>query len=107
MDLLSSYHYVLRLLKDRVKANFFGFGEYIDRLHRTRLIYCSENYMHKGQIEIHEKLTEFDDLHRNATEIVSLTKQAIELYKSSKRASLYSRPIILYYSYAKLARCCT
>lgn len=58
----------------------------------------------KDQIEMHEKLTKFDDLHRIATEIVSLAKQAIELYKSSKQASLFSRPITLYYSYAKLAR---
>ncbi|MGH9926414.1 MAG: YaaC family protein [Nitrososphaera sp.] len=104
IDLLSSHHYTLRLLEDRVKGNFFGFGEYIDRLHRTKLIYCSDNYMGKEQIEIYEKLTEHDDLHRNTTEIVSLTKQAIELYKSSKQASMYSRPITLYYSYAKLAR---
>ncbi|MGA9154506.1 MAG: hypothetical protein WBZ36_28305 [Candidatus Nitrosopolaris sp.] len=33
-----------------------------------------------------------------------LVRQAIELYKSSQLASIYARPIVLYYSYTKLAR---
>jgi hypothetical protein len=104
IDLLSSYYYTLNLLKSRVNGNFFGFGEHIDRLHKAKLIYCSDNDVSQEQIEMHEKLIKPNDLHNNATEIVSLTKQAIELNKSSKQASLYSRPITLYYSYAKLAR---
>lgn len=33
-----------------------------------------------------------------------LTRQAIELYRASRIVSIYARPILLYYSYTKLAR---
>jgi hypothetical protein len=63
IDLLSSYYYTLNLLKSRVKENFFGFGEHIDNLYRTKLLYYSDNDMRQGQIEMHEKLTTPNDLH--------------------------------------------
>jgi hypothetical protein len=55
-------------------------------------------------VEIHEKLEKSDSLEQNINEMVQLSRQAIELYRSSKQVSLYSKPIILYYSFAKLAR---
>src|SRR5215212_4191162 len=40
----------------------------------------------------------------NAKEIVHMTRQAIELYKASQTVSLYAKPVLLYYSYTRLAR---
>ena len=94
---------MLYLLKDRVKRNFYGFGDYIERIKRRKVLHCCESASGLKGIEFHEIL-DFSNVKKNAMEIVSLTKQAIELYKSSKQTSLYSKPITLYYSYAKLGR---
>jgi hypothetical protein len=47
---------------------------------------------------------ENDDINRNTKEITLLARQAIELYRASQQVSIYAKPILLYYSYTKLAR---
>lgn len=91
------------LLEDRVKTDFYGFGDYIERINRKKRLHCCENASGLKDIEFPEILDQ-QNVRRNAKEIVLLTKQAVELYRSSKQASLYSKPITLYYSYAKLGR---
>ncbi len=76
----------MNLLKDRIDSDFFRFGQQIDGLNKRKLIHCSETS--PGDIEFHEKLELSDNLKTNTREIVALTKQAIELYRSSKQESL-------------------
>jgi hypothetical protein len=125
---LSGYNYVYNLLRDRVKNGFFGFD--IDQLTKTKKEYIEKlkmeskrlkeekigqpkvtNYNDQQEekedsidIEIHEPLSSSQDLESNAKEIVHTVKQAIEIYKASQTVSLYAKPILLYYSYARLAR---
>ena len=103
IEQLTNIEFALDLLKERVKRNFYGFGEYIERIDRKKVLHCCENASGLRGIEFHEIL-DFSNVEMNAKEIVSLTKQTIELYRSSKQTSLYSKPITLYYSYAKLGR---
>jgi hypothetical protein len=115
---LAVLDYVRELLKDRVKNNFFG-------LDIVQLIRTKEDYNEKLKaktkepkensddgrkekeadiIEIHQPLSDAQDIHNNAVEIVHTTKQAIEIYRASQSVSLYAKPILLYYSYTRLAR---
>lgn len=103
IEQLTNIEFVLDLLKERVKRNFYGFGEFIERIDKKKVLHCCENASGLRGIEFHETL-DFGYVEMNAKEIVSLTKQAIELCRSSKQTSLYSKPITLYYSYAKLGR---
>ena len=94
--------YVLNLLKERIDKKFYGFEEFIDKLDRIKSTYA--DVTNPEGPELLQKLEKSDNLDMNVKEIVTLTKQSIELYRSSKQVSFYSKPIILYYSYAKLAR---
>jgi hypothetical protein len=105
IDNLTSLNYVSRLLRERVEKRFFGFVDNIDKLTKAKLIYNAENLSNEGNVvEIHQILSENNDIQVNAKEITLLARQAIELYRSSQTASIYARPIILYYSYSRLAR---
>jgi hypothetical protein len=102
---LTSFDYVYGLLKERLDNNFFGFGKHISELTKAKLIYNTEHSSNEADnIEIHHVLAEKGGIKSNAKEITLLSRQAIELYQSSQAASIYSRPITLYYSYTKLAR---
>ena len=124
---LSGYNYVHDLLKVRVKGDFFGLDidglskikqEYKEKLRRELKEQKEEtsqpkvtNINNKQQeeeenntdIEIHEPLSDNKDIESNAKEIVHTIKQAIEIYRVSQIVS-YAKPILLYYSYARLAR---
>ena len=105
IDRLTSLNYVDEVLRARIEKGFFGFKDKIDRLTTAKLIYNTENPSTEGKgVEIHQILTSDNDIQGNAREITLLARQAIELYRSSQTVSIYARPIILYYSYAKLAR---
>jgi hypothetical protein len=127
---LSGNNYVCNLLKDRVKNNFFGLD--IDQLNKTKKEYIKKSKIELRKqkeekidqpkvtnnndneqqeeeegnidIEIHEPLSYSQDIDSNANEIVHTVKQAIEIYTASQTSSLYAKPILLYYSYARLAR---
>jgi hypothetical protein len=103
IDMLTSFNYVSGLLKERLENNFFGFGNHIDKLTKTKLIYSTEHSSSEADsIEMHEVLSDNGDIEPNAREITLLARQAIELYRASQVASIYARPITLYYSYTKL-----
>lgn len=95
IEKLTHIDYTLELLRDRVNNDFFGFGRYIERINMKKA--------GLSRVEFHQNL-DLANVKKNANEIVSLIKQATELYRSSKQASLFSKPITLYYSYAKLGR---
>src|SRR5438270_364258 len=104
---LTSPENVHRMLKERIDKDFFGFGQYIDKLIRAKLVYNCENpSIGEDIIEIPERLSEDIDINLNTREVRLLAKQAFELYRSSQSqsVSMYVRPIALYYSYTKLAR---
>ena len=82
---LTNIEFVLDILKERVKGHFYGFRDYIERIGSKKVIHCCENASGLKGIEFHEIL-DLSNVKRNAKEIVSLTKQAIELYRSSKQA---------------------
>lgn len=101
---LTSFDYVSGLLKERLDSNFFGFGLHISDLTKAKMIYNTEYSGNElNNIEIHQMLDD-GDIKLNAKEITLLSRQAIELYQSSQAASIYARPITLYYAYTKLAR---
>ena len=114
---LSGVDYVRELLKDRIRNYFFGLN--IDQLIRTKEDFKEkfrantnepeENCDGKKEeevaiVEIHQPLSDAQDILNNAAEIVHTTKQAIEIYRASRTVSLYAKPILLYYSYTRLAR---
>lgn len=105
IDRLTSHDYVCRLLRKRVEEHFFGLGKKIHKLNNDKLIYNADNPSNEENgVEIHQILSENKDIQQNAREITLLARQAIELYRSSQTASIYARPIILYYSYTKFQR---
>src|SRR5918996_4452322 len=121
---LSGYNYVRGILEDRVKGDFYGLD--ITQLNKTKNAYMEKLREQKEEIEtgqhnvansntkledenslgieIHEPLSDTQDIKNNANEIVHTIKQAIELYRASQTVSLYAKPILLYYSYTRLAR---
>lgn len=103
IEQLTNIEFTLDILKDRVKSDFYGFKNYVERIDRKKIQHCCENASGLKGIEFHEIL-DLNNVQSNANEIVLLSKQAVELYRSSKQSSLYSKPITLYYSYAKLGR---
>lgn len=100
---LTSFNHVCFLLRDRVGDRFFSFGDNIDKLNNAKLAHNARSD-EGNRVEIHQTLSEDNDIRHNAEEITLLARQAIELYRSSQTASIYARPIILYYSFAKLGR---
>jgi hypothetical protein len=126
---LSGYNYVFNLLKDRVKNDFFGLDidlltktkkDYIEKIRRDLRKQKEEEKTDRPKVnkdndkqleeednidvEIHEPLCRSEEIDKNAREIIHTIKQAIEIYRASQTVSLYAKPILLYYSYARLAR---
>lgn len=63
--------------------------------------------MSKSQDSLAERynpITAKSDLNKNILEITIASKQAIEILEASKNVSLNSKPVLLYYSYIRLAR---
>jgi len=100
---LTSLSYVRTLLKGRLDTNFHNFGLHIKTLNKRKQEYNNSIEQNK-RVEIHEILSTNRDIEHNATEITLLTRQSIELYRASQQVSIYVRPILLYYSYVRLAR---
>lgn len=102
MDKLSSLHYVRKLLRWRIDSDaaFRRFKGHVDELNRSRQLAASE----ETNLVTHQILSDNQDIENNAKEINVLTRQAIELYRASKAVSIYAKPILLYYSFSKLAR---
>jgi hypothetical protein len=97
IEQLTSLSYVHSLLKDRLDTNFYDFGAHIPTLKRRKQEYNKPE-------DTYKILSTDCNLEHNANEITLLTKQSIELYRASQIVSIYVRPILLYYSYVKLAR---
>jgi hypothetical protein len=68
---LISFNYVCFLLRERVGKRFFGFGENIDKLNNAKLEYNAASD-EVNRVEIHQTLSEDDDIRHNAEEITLL-----------------------------------
>jgi hypothetical protein len=103
---LTDYHHVNYLLNYRLNKSscFSRFREHFDSLVKLKDKYNRENKGNRGKTKIHQLLSDKKEIESNAEEIIILVKQAIELYKSSQNSSIYAKPLLLYYSYAKLQR---
>jgi hypothetical protein len=99
---LTSLSYVKNLLDTRIRTDFFGFGSHIKYLNKSKERHNKKLGPDEKPTEIHEILTS-NDIMSNANEMTVLARQAIELYIASRVVSIYARPILLYYSYAKLS----
>ncbi len=86
---------------EHTPRGFFGFKDNIDKLNNAKLAYNAASN-ERNRVEIHQTFSENNDIRHNAEEITLLARQAIDLYRSSQAASIYARPIILYYSFTKL-----
>ena len=106
VDKLTSLNYVEELLRYRTDSDYFRcFGQHVEELIRKKLIFLDNEWNIKEQnVIMHNILSDNKDIKNNAREIVILIRQAIELYHASKATSIYARPILLYYSFSKLAR---
>jgi len=95
---LMSTNYIIDLINERIDTNFYG-------LNIAKLMKIKEKYNDsKNSIEVYEPLSNDKNIKNNAREIGYTIRQAIELYKASQTVSLYAKPVLLYYSYTRLAR---
>lgn len=94
IGLLTSLDYVRHMIKSRIENDFHG----MDYHSISRLKAGVQGIQHYSLIS-NNRETE-----TNANEIVLLTRQAIEFYKGSKFITSHVRPILLYYSFTRLAR---
>lgn len=107
IDQLTSLSYVHRMLNDRLASDLFGkLRQHIETQLNRRKQDFNQNINNPNELlDIHEILSPTSrNKNRNATEITLLARQAIEFYKASQLVTLYAKPVLLYYSYIRLAR---
>ncbi|MGC1132947.1 MAG: YaaC family protein [Nitrososphaeraceae archaeon] len=91
---LTSLDYVRHMIKNRIENDFHG----LDSLSIGKLKAGVQGIQHCSLI------SKDKEVETNANEIILLIRQAIEFYKGSKFITPDVKPILLYYSFTRLAR---
>lgn len=104
IDQLTSLNFVHKMLNYRLTSDSFAnLRQHIEDLNRRKQNFNQDNS--DELLDIYEILSPTSrNMNHNATEITLLARQAIEFYRASQLITLYSKPILLYYPYIKLAR---